>query len=215
MQLSQVLTPERPLYVSTDGGSKEDVGSFAIHFEAQSFGAGTGHEDQSAFRQELNAVWFLSKGLKNAASKGARGQVFVVCDCQAAISAIEACEVKSACPRLIQDIKLNLQHARIFGVATSFIWVPSHNKQPGWRPAAGHDRRFLRQLNERADAHCAEVLTRRLQGSLRQRWHAAAHHAMIWEYRVIHAAAKAAERLHEHFKRVGPQSRAQHEAEAS
>ena len=76
LQLSQVLTPERPLYVSTDGGSKDDVGSFAIHFEAQSFGAGTGHEDQSAFRQELNAVWFLSKGLKNAASKGARGSLW-------------------------------------------------------------------------------------------------------------------------------------------
>ena len=59
LNLSSCLHSGRPLYVATDGGSKDDVGSFAIHFEGQSHGAGTGHEDQSAFRQELNALLFL------------------------------------------------------------------------------------------------------------------------------------------------------------
>ena len=214
MQLSQELTLDLPLYVSTDGGSKDDVGGFAIHFCGKYFGAGTGHEDQTAFRQELNAVLFLSRGLTHAASNGARGKVYIVCDCQAAISAIEAQELSSACPLLVQEIRTNLQHANIFGVSASFIWVPSHNKKPDWIPADGHDGPFLRQLNERADAHCTEVLTRRLEGSLRQRWHVIAHKAMTWEYNVIHAAAKAAERLHDHFQRVGTQARVRQENEA-
>ena len=215
LQLSQALDENRSLYVSTDGGSKDDVGSFAIHFEERSFGAGTGHEDQSAFRQELNALLFLSRGLKGAARSGARRQVFVICDCQAAISAIQAHEVSATCPRLIQEIKLNIGHAQIAGITTTFIWVPSHGKKPNWSPAGGHEGQKLRELNERVDAHCTEVLNRRLQGSLRQRWHAVAHHAMVWEYKVIHASAKAAERLHEHFKNVGATNRDRNEAEAS
>ena len=213
-QLSRVLKPDLPLYVSTDGGSKDDVGGFAIHFGGQSFGAGTCHEDQSAFRQELNAVLFLSRGLTGAASSGARGKVHVVCDCQAAISAIKAQELSSACPLLVQEIRLNLQHASIYGVSVSFVWVPSHNKKPDWTPEDGHDGPFLRQLNERADAHCTEILSRRFLGSLRQRWHVIAHNAMTWEYNVIHAAAKAAEGLCDHFQRVGAQARANHEDEA-
>ncbi|CAE7637517.1 unnamed protein product [Symbiodinium pilosum] len=212
---NHALDENRSLYVSTDGGSKDDVGSFAIHFEERSFGAGTGHEDQSAFRQELNALLFLSRGLKGAARSGARRQVFVICDCQAAISAIQAHEVSATCPRLIQEIKLNIGHAQIAGITTTFIWVPSHGKKPNWSPAGGHEGQKLRELNERVDAHCTEVLNRRLQGSLRQRWHAVAHHAMVWEYKVIHASAKAAERLHEHFKNVGATNRDRNEAEAS
>ena len=207
-RLSQALQASSPLYVSTDGGSKDEVGSFAIHFAEHSYGAGTGHEDQSAFRQELNAVFFLSRGLQSAARNGARGPVFIVCDCQAVISAIEAPELTAACPRLVQDIQLNLRQASIYGVSSSFVWVPSHNKQPNWRPEGGHNGGWLRQLNARADAQCTETLNRRLQGSLRQRWHANAHTAMIWEYNVIHAAAKAAERLHQHFKNVGARMRA-------
>ena len=62
--LSHLLRSGSPLYVATDGGSKDDVaGSFAIHFEGQSHGAGTGHEDQSAFRQELNALFFSFQGV--------------------------------------------------------------------------------------------------------------------------------------------------------
>ena len=211
VQLGHALERDHPLYVSTDGGSKDDVGSFAIHFAEQSFGAGTGHEDQSAFRQELNALLYLSRGLKGAASSGTTRTVFVVRDCQSAISAIEEQATTSACPRLIQEIKLNLQHAHISGVTTSFIWVPSHGKRPGWSPVGGHNGHRLRELNDCVDRHCTEVLNRRLQGSLRQRWHALAHHAMVWEYNAIHAAAKAAERLHEHFKSVGPQRREQNE----
>ena len=214
-RLSQALQANNPLYVSTDGGSKDEVGSFAIHFAEQSYGAGTGHEDQSAFRQELNAVLFLSRGMQNAARNGARGQVYIVCDCQAAISAIATSEVTAACPRLVQEIQLNLRHANIYGVSASFIWVPSHNKQPNWQPAGGHDGRWLRQLNARTDAQCTETLNRRLQGSLRQRWQAIAHSAMIWEYNVIHAAAKAAERLHQHFQSVGARRRAQHDVEVA
>ena len=206
-QLSQVLHEDRPLYVSTDGGSKDDVGSFAIFFEGFSFGAGAGHEDQSAFRQGLNAILFLSRSLKSAASNGARGQVFVICDCQAAIAAVMTQKASATCARLVQEIQLNLQHANILGVPASFIWVPSHNKNPNWRPEGDLDGSFLRQLNERADAYCSEVLSRRLQGSLRQRWHVVAHNAMTWEYNAIHAAAKAAERLREHFQRVGAQRR--------
>ena len=177
-QLSQVLREDRPLYVSTDGGSKDDVGSFAIFFEGFSFGAGAGHEDQSAFRQELNAILFLSRSLKSAASNGARGQVFVICDCQAAIAAVMTQKASATCARLVQEIQQNLQHASILGVPASFIWVPSHNKNPNWRPEGDLDGSFLRQLNERADVYCSEVLSRRLQGSLRQRWHVVAHNAM-------------------------------------
>ena len=207
LNLSGCLLSGRPLYVATDGGSKDDVGSFAIHFEGQSHGAGTGHEDQSAFRQELNALLFLSRSLRMVADNGIRGQVFVICDCQSAISAIEASTTKSACPRLVQEIKQNLQHACIAHLFISFIWVPSHQKHVTWRPAGGHDAALLRHLNDRADAHCTEVLMRRLQGSLRQRWHVLAANATKWEYHAIHAAAKGAERLHAHFQRVGPQVR--------
>ena len=213
-QLSQALQTGRPLYASTDGGSKDEVGAFAIHFGGQSYGAGTGHEDQSAFRQELNAILFLSRGLTRSASRGARGKVYIISDCQAAISAIKAQVITSACPSLVQEICLNLQHAHIFGVSTSFIWGPSHNKRPDWVPEDGHDGSLLRQLNERADAHCTEILTRRLQGSLRQRWQVIVRNATEWEYKVIHAAAKAAERLHDHFKRVGAQARVSNEAAA-
>ena len=132
LQLSRALGTNQRLYVSTDGGSKDEVGAFSIHFEGQSYDAGTGHEDQSAFRQELNALLFLTRGLTTAAANGARGKVFVVCECKAAISAIEAQENNSACPLLIQEIRLNLQHASIYGVSASFIWVPSHNKRPDW-----------------------------------------------------------------------------------
>ena len=142
------------------------------------------------------------------ADNGIRGQVFVVCDCQAAISAIEAPITKSACPRLVQEIKLNLQHACILHLVTSFIWVPSHKKKATCRPAGGHDAAFLRHINDCADAHCTEVLTRRLQGSFRQRWHVLADNATRWEYHAIHAAAKGAERLHPRFQRVGAQIRA-------
>ena len=206
--LSRSLRKGCPMYVATDGGSKDDVGSFAIHFEGQSHGAGTGHEDQSAFRQELNAILFLSRSLRIIADNGVHGQVFLVCDCHAAITAIEAPEPKSVCPRLVQEIKSNLQHACVSQLTVSFIWVPSHNKQAKWCPPKGHDAAYLRHINDCADAHCTEVLTRRLQGSLRQRWHAIARNAMRWEYNVIHAAAKAAERLHQHFQRVGARRRA-------
>ena len=205
--LSQCLQPDRPMYVATDGGSKDDVGSFAIHFEGQSYGAGTGHEDQSAFRQELNAILFLSRSLRIIADSGKRGQVFMVCDCQSAISAVEALSTRVACPRLVHEIRLNLLHARMLQLHVSFIWVPSHQKKTSWRPAGGHDADFLRHINDCADSHCTQVLTRRLQGSLRQRWHVLAFNAMKWEYHVIHAAAKGAERLHAHFQRVGPQTR--------
>ena len=213
--LSQAWCSGHPLYISTDGGSKDEVGGFAIHFAGQSFGAGTGHEDQTAFRQELNAILFLSRGLKKAASTAAGGHVYIICDCQAAISSIEARETTSAYPLLVQEIQLNLQHASISGVSVSFIWVPSRNKQPEWRPPAGHDGPFLRRLNESVDAHCTEILSRRLQGSLRQRWQAIAHNAIQWEYNVIHAAAKAAERLHQHFQRVGTQPGSNTQDEAS
>ena len=53
------------VYISSDRGSKDDVGAFAVvvHCASNAFSAGDGHEDQSAFKQKLNAVHCAAQAL--------------------------------------------------------------------------------------------------------------------------------------------------------
>ena len=189
------------IYVATDGGSKDDVGAFGVVVTNSdlSFASGDGSEDQSPFKQELNAILYAAKGMTQAAKRGARGHVYLLTDCQAAILAVQTIDGHTACPCLVRDIRLLLQQASQAGTEHTWIWVPSHGKSPKWTPPPGHCADHLRALNAHADVAAANALSRRLQGSLRQKWHELADAATQWEYQTIHVAAKAAERLHSHF----------------
>ena len=161
--------------------------------------SGDGSEDQSPFKQELNAILYAAKGMTQAAKRGARGHVYLLTDCQAAILAVQTIDGHTACPCLVRDIRLLLQQASQAGIEHTWIWVPSHGKSPKWTPPPGHCADHLRALNAHADVAAANAWSRRLQGSLRQKWHELADAATQWEYQTIHVAAKAAERLHSHL----------------
>ena len=161
------------VYISTDGGSKDYVGACAVvvHCALNVFSAGDGHEDR-AFKQEPSAVHYAAQGLVIAGSRGAAGHAFLVSDCQAAISAIVGTSTPSANPSLIHATRLLLARARSYGITHSWIWVPSHGKQPKWKPPPEHCAWKICSLNDAADEEAPASLHTRLQGSLRQRWHA-------------------------------------------
>ena len=155
------------IYVATDGGSKDDVGAFGVVVSNADlpFASGDGSEDQSPFKQELNAILYTVKGMSQAAKRGAKGSVCILTDCQAAILAVHAMDGHTACPCLVRDIRQLLQQASHASIKHTWIWVPSHGKSPKWTPPSGHCANHLRALNAYADEVAANALNRRLQGS--------------------------------------------------
>ena len=78
--------------LACDGSSKQDVAAFAVvvHEVQFAFAGGGGLEDQSAYRAELQGLFFALGATADAARRGARGEVTVVCDCFSALRAVSS-----------------------------------------------------------------------------------------------------------------------------
>ncbi|CAE7774466.1 unnamed protein product [Symbiodinium sp. CCMP2592] len=180
---SESLKADGLLYAATDGSARNDIAASAIVFgqhvtEHSSFAAGTGDEDQSAFKAEMQALLWLATVCCEVSDKlSMQRELFVVSDCLAAISACQSGH-SSDLPGLARaafDLFAQSAHQ---GLTCTFLWVPSHGKQLKWAPPEPHSAATLRALNESADEVTA------------------------WEVKTVRIAAAAAERLSCHLRSI-------------
>ena len=189
--------------LACDGSSKQDVAAFAVvvHNVQSAFAGGDGLEDQSAYRAELQGLFFAVGAAADAARKGARGEIVVVCDCFFALCAVATHQGDAAL--LVQSIASLIQEAGSFGVKIHLEWIPSHGKRPDWQPSLEFDPAYLRSLNDAADAAARQSAERRLTGSLRSRWAVLQARCAQWEYNAVQLAAGAARQLHHYLMQFG------------
>ncbi|CAE7207770.1 unnamed protein product [Symbiodinium sp. CCMP2592] len=207
---SESLKADELLYAATDGSARNDIAASAIVFgqhvtEHSSFAAGTGDEDQSAFKAEMQALLWLATVCCEVSGKlSMQRELFVVSDCLAAISACQSGH-SSDLPGLARAaFDLFAQSARQ-GLACTFLWVPSHGKQLKWAPPEPHSAATLRALNESADVAAIRCMERRMQGSLRARWHARVEEVTAWEVKTVRIAVSAIESLVKTVEKGNPQ----------
>ena len=201
--IHEALRDQPRIALACDGSSKQDVTAFAVvvHQVQSAFAGGDGLEDQSAYRAELRGLFFAVGAAAGAACRGARGEIFVFCDCFSAICAVATRHGDAAL--LVQSIASLIQEAGSLGIKISLEWIPSHGKRPEWKPSLEVDPAYLRNLNEAADAAAKQSAERRLQGSLRARWAVLQAQASQWEYKAVQPAASAARQLHQHLMQSG------------
>ena len=197
------LQSQPRIVVASDGSSRLDVASFAVVVnDVQcAFAGGDGLEDQSAYRAELQGLFFALGSTLDAVRRGARGEVIVLCDCFSAIQAItNQCGDVAL---LAQSVDGFIHEIRSLGVKVHLEWIPSHGKRPDWQPSFEADPGYLRRLNEAADAAAKHSAERRLAGSLRARWDILRARCASWEYQAVQLAASAARKLHHHLMQFG------------
>lgn len=202
--ISRALQPGEPsehdrVYIATDGSSERSVGAFAVVVgePSQAFAAGSGSEDQEAYRQEALALHATLASLHRVWQPGMKHCVFIVTDCMSAMQAVTGGGgALGSMPLLMQSARSLLSGLGARGCRVSFVWVPSHDKNPKLRPPPGHCAQELRDLNRAADEAAGRHMSRRLAGSQRQLWHLQCDQVRDWELRTIRIAAAAAERLH-------------------
>ena len=197
------LQSHHSVVLACDGSAKQDVATFAVvvHEEQYAFAGGDGLEDQSAYRAELQGLFFAVGATVDAARRGARGDVILICDCSSAITAVSSQHGDAAL--VLRNIADLIQEANNWGVRVQLEWVPSHGKRPDWQPTVAADPLYLRRLNEAADAAAKQSCERRLAGSLRARWAILRAKCAQWEYQAVQLASGAARQLHQHLIRFG------------
>ena len=84
---------KRAGYLATDGSSQDDVAGFAVVLAAvdgfKAFGFSDCNEDQTSYRAESAALRTVAHAARLLASKKVQGTLYVLCDCQAALQALE------------------------------------------------------------------------------------------------------------------------------
>ncbi|CAE6972781.1 L96 [Symbiodinium sp. CCMP2592] len=169
-------------YIATDLSSERSVGAFAVVVgkPSQRFAAGTGSEDQAAYRQEALALHAALASLSRVWQAGMKTQVFLVTDCLSAMQSIMGdAGALGSLPLLMQSARSLLRGLGTRGCLVSFIWVPSHGKNLRWQPPSGHCAHELREMNRAADVAAGECMGRRLSGSCRSQWHQSCDEARV------------------------------------
>ena len=186
------------LLVATDGSSQDDIGAFAIVVESENepLACGDSHEDQSPFRQELQAIVFFLHASRVACIHGAR--IAVLVDCKSAIKAVQS-PTNCSAPLLAGRARRDLLHLREQGNIIDFVWVPSHGKKDGWHPPTPLEATKCRRLNQIADEAANKERAARCVDSSRAKWHRAFESAEKQEIAIIRAAAAASKELEEYI----------------
>ena len=125
-------------------------------------------------------------------------RVYLVVDCDAAIRAIEGRSGFDYAFKLrdVRDLRRKLSGD---GTETRFIWTPSHDKKPNWRPEADLCPLQLRALNRAADEAAGACMHRRCSGSLRQVRARRVREASHWECKALQAVAAIGQAYHAHL----------------
>ena len=130
--ISRALQPGEPsehdrVYVATDGSSERSVGAFAVVVgePSQAFAAGSGSEDQEAYRQEALALHATLASLHRVWQPGMKHCVFIVTDCMSAMQAVTGGGgALGSMPLLMQSARSLLSGLGARGCRVSFVWGP-------------------------------------------------------------------------------------------
>ncbi|CAE7234662.1 unnamed protein product, partial [Symbiodinium sp. CCMP2456] len=180
-QLDVLFEDSATLYVGTDGSTVTEVGAWSVAVQGgETFACGICAEDQSPYRAEVEGLLGLLEAVQMCRR---RGSIVVVCDCQAALLALDG---KGQSCILVQRVRERLHSCISMGFFLSFYWVPSHGKMapPRWLVPPGGEM-LARTLNGRADVAARACASRRAAGSGRERCHAARADALVWERAAI------------------------------
>ena len=124
-----------PTYAATDGSSCDDVGGAAVVLltadGTQAFGFSDTSEDQNSYRAEVCALGHLARSCRICADQGAKGRIFVLCDCQAALHSVER-PLGCVLPLLARQIADDLSHSKALGLEVQLVWTPAHNRHQDW-----------------------------------------------------------------------------------
>ena len=205
--------PDRdPLLLATDGAAKDLVGAFSVVVQKPTcrFAAGDAGEDQSAYRVELMAIHLALQSAAQAVVCCTHVRcrtIFLVVDCLSAMQAIINGAAPSEYQHLLNQIRDHRRALDRHGLAVVFVWTPSHDKRPDWRPAVDLDPGQLRAFNAAADKGAGVSMERRRCGSLRHRWAAVAAEACAWEVEALQHNEQIAEAFHSFLKQSGKRPR--------
>ena len=182
--------PLDPLFVATDGSALDDVAgaSVAMHSGDQLFGFSDNNEDQTSFRAELLALQAIAQASRKCAQAGLQAVIYVLCDCQSAISATLA-PAHCVLPSLAQEIADSIKEAGECGLRVNIKWCPSHGKKATWQPDFPLDAAASRHLNELADTKAKAVMHTRHTSSSREDWHRKRSQALLWSESVVQLTA--------------------------
>ena len=169
----------------------------------QAFGFSDTSEDQSSYRAEVCALGHLARSCRICADQGAKGRIFVLCDCQAALHSVER-PLGCVLPLLARQIADDLSHCKALGLEKQLVWTPAHNRHQDWTSPCPLSALECRQLNDAADKKAREIAHNRGRDSERERWHRARAAAEAWSKAAIYTAAQAGERLSEHIAAARP-----------
>ena len=190
---------KRAGYLATDGSSQDDVAGFAVVLAAvdgfKAFGFSDCNEDQTSYRAESAALRTVAHAARLLASKKVHGTLYVLCDCQAALQALEN-PSSSALPLLAEDTCRDLAAAQRLGLTVHLKWTPAHGRQQSWKPDFQLDVCLCRKLNEVADATAKAVMQQRHAGSERAEWYRRLQAARAWSEGAIRLSVQTSEKLH-------------------
>ena len=212
-ELGEALLPLLQLptvFIATDGSSKHDVGAmgFALNSSQATLAVGDDREDQSPFRMELLAVWMLLRTLRTEVEGDSSPQplpckqLWIVVDCESVLLAIQGSKGFDY-RLLLERVRQDCIALRCRGIRVCFVWVPSHDKRPSWKPPHGLDGDTLRALNRAADAAAGACMERRLRNSAREHWALQRQQAVDWEVQALHVVAQTASAYQGHLKNLG------------
>ena len=152
-----VKASPRQLVLATDGSSQDEVGAYAIVSDSPKFVyvGDDDSEDQSPFRMELLALVVLLTAV--AALERPPDRLLILVDCESAIQAMGSpgtCNLRILAHKAFAAVRT----LRLRGTTVHPIWVPSHGKQPRWKPSLQLDPVFCRYLNEQADSAARRIV---------------------------------------------------------
>lgn len=185
-------TPSAPIFVATDGSALDDVAgaSVALLPGDELFGFSDANEDQTSFRAELLALRAIADASKSCAERGCQAVLYVLCDCQSAICAVQS-PANCVLPSLARAIADSIRVAGDRGLRVIVKWCPSHGKKAKWKPDYPLDGTTSRRLNELADSKAKTIMHTRHASSRREVWHHRRRQALLWSESVVQLTASA------------------------
>ena len=183
-------TPSAPIFVATDGSALDDVAgaSVALLPGDELFGFSDANEDQTSFRAELLALRAIADASKSCAERGCQAVLYVLCDCQSAICAVQS-PANCVLPSLARAIADSIRVAGDRGLRVIVKWCPSHGKKAKWKPDYPLDGTTSRRLNELADSKAKTIMHTRHASSRREVWHHRRRQALLWSESVVQLTA--------------------------
>jgi len=189
-------SPGDPGFVATDGSALDEVAGASVVLltggRPRTYGFSDDNEDQSSFRAELLALRAITASCREclAQGRGPLADLYILCDCQAAILAVQSPDA-CALPALAREIANNLSVSGQAGFHVYIRWCPAHDRCPGWAPDFPLDASACRLLNDRADAKAKQIMRARHQASARAQWHTQQRLANEWSAAAIQLSSAA------------------------